>query len=329
MAIFFSPCRINIRGKGEETMSIPREPKKIYGLLKETGAQWSGKNSFRLSAALSYYTVFSLPPLLLLVIAIAGAVFGEAAARGELVKQFQGVMGTQTASLVQTMISNTQKSGSGSIAAVVGIVTLIVGASGAFAELQQSLNAVWNVKLKGKTGIKEGIKDKIVNRLFSFSMILVIGFILLVSLAVSAAVSAFGELLNNLWTGPPVLDYLLQALNLLVSFGVITLLFAMLFKVLPDARIAWKDVWFGAAVTALLFTIGKYLIGLYLAKSSTASAYGAAGSLVLILSWIYYSSLTLFFGAEFTQVYANRYGSRIEPMPYSEFIQKTEYRKAA
>ena len=258
-------------------MGMPREPKKIYVLLKETGAQWSEKNSFRLSAALSYYTIFSLPPLLLLVIVIAGSVFGEAAARGELVKQFQGAMGPQTASLIQTMISNAQKSGSGTIAAIVGIVTLIIGASGVFAELQQSLNAIWNIKLKRKTGIK----DKIINRLFSFSMILVIGFVLLVSLVVSAAVSAFGDMLNRLWAGPPLLDYLLQALNLLVSFGVITLLFGMLFKVLPDAKIAWKDVWFGAAATALLFTIGKYLIGLYLAKSSTASAYGAAGSLVL------------------------------------------------
>ncbi len=303
-------------------MSILQESKKIYGLLKETGSQWNEMSSFRLSAALSYYTVFSLPPLLLLVIAIAGSVFGEAAAKGELVNQFQGVMGPQSASLVQTLISNASRSGSGTIATIVGIAALIIGASGVFAELQQSLNAIWNVRLKRKIRIK----DKIVNRLFSFSMILVIGLILLVSLVVSAAVSALGAVLNGLWTGPPILDYVLQAVNLLVSFGVIMLLFALLFKVLPDAKIAWKDVWFGAAVTALLFTIGKYLIGLYLAKSSTVSTYGAAGSLVLVLSWIYYSSLTLFFGAEFIQVYANRYGSRIEPMGYSELIAKKDFR---
>jgi membrane protein len=303
-------------------MSILQESKKIYGLLKETGSQWNEMSSFRLSAALSYYTVFSLPPLLLLVIAIAGSVFGETAARGELVNQFQGVMGPQSASLVQTLILNASRSGSSTIATIVGTAALIIGASGVFSELQQSLNAIWNVRLKRKIRIK----DKIVNRLFSFSMILVIGFILLVFLGVSAAVSAFGEALNGLWTGPPILDYVLQAVNLLVSFGVIMLLFALLFKVLPDAKIAWKDVWFGAAVTALLFTIGKYLIGLYLAKSSTASTYGAAGSLVLVLSWIYYSSLTLFFGAEFIQVYANRYGSRIEPMGYSELIAKKDFR---
>jgi membrane protein len=160
-------------------------------------------------------------------------------------------------------------------------------------------------------------------------MILVIGFLLLVSLVVSAAVSAFGDMLNDLWTGPPVLHYLLQTVNLLVSFGVTTLLFALLFKVLPDAKITWRDVWLGAAATALLFTIGKYLIGLYLATSSTTSAYGAAGSLVFLLAWIYYSSLTLFFGAEFTQVYANRYGSHIRPTKYSELVQETDYRKAA
>lgn len=304
---------------------MSREPKEIYGLLKETASQWSEDNAFRLSAALSYYTVFSLPPLLLLVIAIAGAVFGEAAARGELVEQFKGIMGPQTASMIQTMISNASEPGSGTIATIIGVVTLIIGASGVFNELQQSLNEIWKVRLKPKAGIKY----KIVSRVFSFSMILVIGFLLLVSLVVSAAVSAFGTMLNDLWTGPPILHYLLQAVNLLVSFGVITLLFALLFKVLPDAKIAWKDVWLGAGATALLFTIGKYLIGLYLATSSTASTYGAAGSLVFILAWIYYSSLTLFFGAEFTRVNANRRGSGIGPAEYSELVSKTDYRKAA
>lgn len=306
-------------------MGTLREPKKIVSLLKETGSQWSGDNAFRLSAALSYYTVFSLPPLLLIVIAIAGAVFGQAAAQGELVNQLEGVMGQQGASLVQTMISQAAKPGSGMIAMFAGIITLILGASGVFAELQRSLNEIWKVKLKPGAGMKY----KILSRIFSFSMILVIGFLLLVSLVVSAAVSAFGKMLNELWTGPPILHYLLQAVNLLVSFGVTTLLFALLFKVLPDAKIVWRDVWLGAAATALLFTIGKYLIGLYLATSSTGSAYGAAGSLVFLLAWIYYSSLTLFFGAEFTQVYANRYGAGIRPTGYSELVRQTDYRKAA
>jgi membrane protein len=306
-------------------MITHRKPRKIFSLLKETGSQWSGDNAFRLSAALSYYTVFSLPPLLLIVIAIAGAVFGEAAARGQLVDQLEGVMGQQGASMVQTMISQASKPGSGTIAMVVGFMTLLLGASGVFAELQRSLNEIWKVRVKPGAGMKYTI----LSRVFSFSMILVIGFLLLVSLVVSAAVSAFGDMLNDLWTGPPVLHYLLQAVNLLVSFGATTLLFALLFKVLPDAKITWKDVWLGAAATALLFTIGKYLIGLYLATSSTTSAYGAAGSLVFLLAWIYYSSLTLFFGAEFTQVYANRYGSKIRPTGYSELVQKTDYRKAA
>lgn len=306
-------------------MSTLRDKKKIVSLLKEAGSQWSGDNAFRLSAALSYYTVFSLPPLLLLVIAIAGAVFGQAAARGELVGQLEGVMGPEGAAMVQTMISQASKPGSGAIAMIVGVFTLILGASGVFAELQRALNEIWKVRLKPGAGMK----FKILSRVFSFSMILVIGFLLLVSLAVSAAVSAFGDVLNDLWTGPPILHYLVQAANLLVSFGVVTLLFALLFKVLPDAKIAWRDVWLGAAATALLFTIGKYLIGLYLATSSTTSAYGAAGSLVFLLAWIYYSSLTLFFGAEFTQVYANRYGSHIRPTEYSELVEKKEFRKAA
>lgn len=306
-------------------MGTLREPKKIFGLLKETGSQWSGDNAFRLSAALSYYTVFSLPPLLLIVIAIAGAVFGEAAARGELVGQLKEVMGQQGASMVQTMISQASRPGSGTVAMIAGVVTLVLGASGVFAELQRSLNEIWKVRVKPGAGLKYTI----LSRVFSFSMILVIGFLLLVSLVVSAAVSAFGNMLNDRWSGPPILQYLLQAVNLLVSFGVTTLLFAMLFKVLPDARISWRDVWLGAAATALLFTIGKYLIGLYLATSSTTSAYGAAGSLVFLLAWIYYSSLTLFFGAEFTKVYADRYGSRIRPTEYSELVEHTEQRKAA
>ena len=239
--------------------------------------------------------------------------------------QFRGLIGPQTGALVQAMISNASKSGGGTVATVVGILTLLIGASGVFTELQQSLNTIWNVRLKQRTGIQY----KILNRIFPFSMILVIGFMLLVSLVVSAAVSAFGSLLNELWSGPPILDYLLQAVNLLVSFGVITLLFALLFKVLPDAKIAWKDVWLGAAATAFLFTVGKYLIGLYLARSSTASLYGAAGSLVLILAWIYYSSATLFFGAQFTQAYANRYGRRYNLWNTRELVQRTEYKKAA
>lgn len=305
-------------------MSILREPKTIYSLLKETVKQWIADNSFRLSAALSYYAVFSLPPLLLIAIAIAGFVFGEAAARGELVDRFKGVMGPETASMVETMISNASKPGRGATATIIGAAILLIGASGVFVELQKSLNAIWNVRHKPEAGIKY----KALNRVFSFSMILLTGFLLLVSLAASAAVSAFGSMLNEVWPGPPNLGYLLQAANLLVSFGVIMLLFALLFKVLPDAKTAWKDIWLGAAVTALLFTAGKYLIGLYLARSGLTSAYGAAGSLALILAWIYYSSLTLFFGAEFTQLYANRHGSGIRPKEYSELIGKTDYRKA-
>ncbi len=297
----------------------------LYHLIKETVSQWINDKSLKLGAALSYYTVFSLPPLLLIVIALAGLAFGEEAARGSIMDEFQGFIGKENAAIIQTMIAKAASPKKGIIATVVGLVVLILGASGVFTELQDSLNTIWKVKPKPEAGLKYFIRA----RLLSFSMILTIGFLLLVSLVISAVLSAFGSLLNDFWPGPPVIKYVLHALNFIVSFGVITALFAMLFKILPDAKIAWRDVWLGAAVTAFLFTIGKFLIGLYLGKSNIASTYGSAGSIVLIFAWIYYSAQILFFGAEFTQVYANRYGSRIVPMEYAEKIEEPKEKKAA
>jgi membrane protein len=302
------------------------QPGKIYGMLKETVSQWVDDKSLKLGAALSYYTVFSLPPLLLIVIAVAGLVFGEEAARGQIVGQFEGLIGKESASVVQSMIAKAANPQKGVIATVIGLIVLLVGASAVFIELQDSLNTVWKVKPKPQAGIKYLIRT----RLLSFSMILSIGFLLLVSLVLTAIVSAFGTYLTGLWPGPPAIQYVLHAVNFLVSFWVVTALFAMLFKFLPDARVAWSDVWLGAAVTAFLFTIGKFLIGLYLGKSDIASTYGTAGSLVLLLLWIYYSSQILFFGAEFTRVYANRYGSHITPAEYAEpTAEGGEKKKAA
>lgn len=276
--------------------------KTIWVLFKETFSEWSEDKASRLAAALAYYTVFSIAPLLIIAIAVAGLVFGQEAARGQLDNQIQGLVGQQSAELIQTMVESASKPTSGIIATVLAIATILFGASGLFGQLQEALNTIWEVEPKPGRGILGIIKD----RFLSFTMVLGIGFLLLVSLVLSALLSALDTYLTDLLPGS---IYLLQILNFVISFGVITLLFAMIYKILPDVKIAWSDVWIGAAVTSLLFALGKFLIGLYLGRSSAGSAYGAAGSLVILLLWIYYSAQILLFGAEFTQVYAKKYGS--------------------
>lgn len=280
-------------------------PKQMWRLLKETVQEWQQDKASRLAAALAYYTVFSLAPLLVLVIAIAGSIFGTESARNQLTSQIQGLVGSSGAEVVTSALENASQPGAnqGVIASAISIALLIFGASGVFVQLQDSLNTIWNVEPKPGQGIVYFIQK----RLLSFSMILVIGFLLLVSLVVSTALAAFSGFLNQGLAG---LSWLL---NFVISIGLITLLFAAIFKYLPDAKIGWKDVTVGAFITALLFNLGKYLLGLYLGNSSFASTYGAAGSLVVLLAWIYYSAQILFFGAEFTQVYARRFGSRIMP----------------
>jgi membrane protein len=290
----------------------------IWGLLKETFSEWSEDKASRLAAALSYYTIFSLAPLLVIVIAIAGLVFGEAAVEGQLVGQIQGLVGEQGASLIQTMIANASRSGSGP-AALLGFAMLLFGAAGVFGQLQDSLNTIWDVRPKPGRGILGMVKD----RLGAFAMVVGTGFLLLVSLVVSAALSAVGEFAGDVL---PLPAWALQLFNLVISFAVITVVFALIYKVIPDAEIAWRDVWIGAALTSFLFSIGKYAIGLYLGQSSASSVFGAAGSLVVVLLWIYYSALILFFGAEFTQVYARRYGSGI--VPSSEAIPLSDTARA-
>jgi membrane protein len=280
--------------------------KSMVELLKATIADWQEDKASRLAAALAYYTVFSLAPLLVIVIAIAGLVFGPEAARDQIDNQLQSLLGRDGAEAAQTMIASANKPTTGIIASIINIAILLFGASGVFAQLQDALNTVWEVAPKPGQGIISVIRS----RFLSFSMVLGIGFLLLVSLVLSAGLAAVGAYLSHLLPG---LDFLWQIVNFVISFGVITLLFAMIYKILPDAKIAWGDVWIGAAITALLFTIGKFLIGLYLGNASVGSAYGAAGSLVVLLIWVYYSAQILFFGAEFTQVYATKYGSRIVP----------------
>lgn len=280
--------------------------KAFLALLKATWTEWNEDKASRLAAALAYYTVFSLAPLLIIVIAIAGLVFGHDAAQGRIVEQIEGLVGGDGADAIQAMLENANQPAAGVTATVIGVVTLLFGATGVFIQLQDALNTIWEVAPKPGQGIVNFLR----NRFLSFSMVLGIGFLLLVSLVLSAVLAAIGTYFNHLLPG---LTSLWQAINFVVSFGVITLLFGMIYRILPDVKIAWGDVWIGAAVTSLLFTIGRLLIGIYLGSSAIDSAYGAAGSFVVILVWVYYSAQILLFGAEFTQVYAKQYGSRIRP----------------
>jgi membrane protein len=280
----------------------------LWQLVKDTGRAWSEDKVPRLAAALSYYSLFSLAPMLIIIIGVAGLVFGRDAAEGRVVEEFEGLLGHEGAQVVQSMIAKTGSTGSNLVATIVGVVTLLVGATGVFAQLQDALNTIWGVTLPPGRGFLHAIRT----RVFSFGVVLGIGFLLLISLVISALLTAFGHVLNGRMPGASVL---LQVLNFVVSVGVITLLFALIYKLLPDANVLWRDVWFGAAVTALLFTVGKFLIGLYLGKSSAASAFGAAGSVVIVLIWVYYSSLILFLGAEFTQVHASSRGRSLTNEP--------------
>ena len=295
----------------------------IISLLKETLHEWREDGATRLAAALAYYMTFSLAPLLVLIIAIAGLVGGREAAQNQTMAQVEDLLGSDGREFVQGMIESASRPTTGLLATLIGAVTLLFGALGVFGELQNSLNTIWEVKPKPARGFFDGIKRFVVDRLLSFTMVLGIGFLLLASLVISAALSALGEYIGTRW---PVADIWLEVINFVISFAVITLLFAMIFKFLPEVNIAWRDVWLGAAVTSALFTLGKFLIGLYLGRSEVGNTFGAAGSLAILLIWIYYSAQILFLGAEFTQVYANRYGSKIEPDP--DMVRITEQERA-
>lgn len=284
----------------------------MLNLLRDTFREWREDGANRLAAALAYYTTFSLAPLLVLIIAIAGLVGGQEAAQTQTMAQVQDLLGVDGRDFVQGMIESASRPATGLTATLIGAVTLLFGALGVFGELQNSLNTIWEVKPKPASGLLDGIKRFVVKRLMSFTMVLGVGFLLLASLVISAAVSAFAGYIGARW---PLADFWLEVIHFTISFLVVTLLFAMIFKFLPEIKIAWKDVWLGAAVTSILFSLGKFLIGLYLGRSEVGNTFGAAGSLAILLIWIYYSAQILFFGAEFTQVYANRYGSKIVPDP--------------
>jgi membrane protein len=276
----------------------------IGSMLRQTVFDWIDDKAPQLGAALGFYTALSIAPLLVISLGIAALVFGQEAARGGVQEQMQFLVGDQGAKAVEEMIANANNTGKGVIATGLSVVILLVGASGVFGQLQQSLNEIWKVQPKAGRGIVDMIRD----RFLSFVMVLGTAFLLLVSLLLSAALSSLESVTNGL---PESMLWISRFAHAGVSFVVITLLFAMMYKYLPDAKIAWRDVWLGAAITALLFTIGKFAIGLYLGHSSMASSYGVAGSFVVLLVWVYYSAQILFLGAEFTQVHASRRGRRI------------------
>ncbi len=280
--------------------------KTIITVLKETGSDWMEDKASRLAAALAFYTLLSLAPLVILAVSVAGLVFGEEAARGELTGQLQSMIGAEGAKTIESVLANAKAPTSGVIGTIVGLGILLFGASGVFGELQDSLNVVWEVQPKPGRGIKGFIRD----RFFSFTLVLGVAFLLLVSLMLSAALSAAGNLFEERLPGG---EAVWQVINFVVSIGTVTVLFGLIFKVVPDVKIQWRDVWIGALFTAVLFTLGKFAIGLYLGRSSVASPFGAAGSVVVLVVWVYYSAQILFFGAEFTQVYARLHGSRIVP----------------
>jgi membrane protein len=288
-----------------EDLHVPLILRSLPHLLKEAFRDFWEDNAPRLGAALSYYTAFSLAPLLLISIAIAGAVFGEEAARGQVVGQLQALLGEEGARAIQALLENARKPSEGVLAAVMGVATLVLGSSGVFNELRGALNTIWEVPARQGGGVWGTVRD----RLLSFGMVLILGFLLLVSLILSAALAAAGERWGGALAGTL---HLLEIANFLVFLGVATVLFALIFKLLPNAQpaIAWRDVWVGASMTAVLFSLGKWGIGLYLGRGTVGSAFGAAGSLVVVLVWVYYAAQVLFFGAELTQVYAREHGSR-------------------
>jgi membrane protein len=274
-------------------------------IVKDSVSDFLNDDCATMAAALSYYTVFSLPPLLLLLMLLLGAVVDPGEVQGQIRTQLNNLMGSGAAEQVRTILESARRPGSGSvISTVIGVVALLLGASGAFGQLQAALNRAWGVTPDPHQG---GLRSFVVKRVFSFGMVLAVGFLLLVSLVVSAGLAAFGDRVSAIVPGG-ISEPLLQALNLAISLLVIGLVFAAIFKVLPDATISWRDVWIGALATAVLFVIGKFLIGFYLGRTNPGEAFGAARSLAVLLVWVYYSSMIVLLGAEFTQKWAQRVG---------------------
>lgn len=286
-----------------------------WKLLKKTFQEFDDDNALKLSASLSYYTIFSLPPLLIIIISIFSIFFGREAVNGQFFGQINGMVGNEAALQIQETIKNIELTENSAFAAIFGGIMLLIGASGVFAEIQSSINYIWGLKAKPDKGIVKFLK----NRLMSFSMIASVGFLLLVSLIVNTVMDLVNARLLIYF--PDSTIYVFYVLNILILFATTTVLFSIIFKTLPDGNIAWKDALIGSSFTSFFFMFGKFAIGFYLGSSTVATVYGAAGSVIIILIWVYYSAIILYFGAEFTKVYANAHGSKIIPNDYAVAIK--------
>ena len=292
---------------GQRRPSWLRRLRRLGSLLRETAVQWDEDQAARQAASLALYTLLSIAPLLIVSIKVAGVVLGEEAARGQLTEEIGRLVGPQAGEAIQAVVANAKEPGQGVAGSIVGLCVLLFGASGVFGELQTSLNQIWEVRPKPNRGIVGFIKD----RFFSFTMVMGVAFLLLVSLVVSAVLATLTEHFREIIPFPA----LWWAVNIAIGIAITTVLFALIYKVVPDAQVGWHDVWVGAFATALLFSVGRVALSWYVGRSATVSPFGAAGSLVALIVWVYYSAQILFFGAEFTQVFATRYGSRIMPAP--------------
>lgn len=295
--------------------------KPFFKIAQSTFTGFMNDKGLKLSASLAYYTVFALAPLLMLLISLAGIFLGKDAIQGKIFEELHGLIGSQAALQVQDMIKAIELSGKSTMAFVIGLVTLLIGATSIFGEIQDSINIIWKVKAKPKRGWVKMLKD----RLLSSSLIVSLGFLLVVSLVVNGALLALTDKLTHIL--PEVTVFVVDIVNVLISFLVITVLFGTIFKVLPDVKIKWKDVKVGAFFTACLFMLGRYLIGLYISTTGTGSTFGAAGSLIVILVWVYYTAAILYMGAEFTQVFAEYKGHLIQPADFAVHVEQKEVEK--
>ena len=299
-------------------MEAERKPRESWILLRKTALAWWNDNTFRLAASLAFYTIFSLAPILLIAVGAASLFFTRETAVNQVVAEMQRLVGERGAGAIRQVLESSAGLGKGTWAITVGVVTLILGASVVFGELQSALNQIWGVKAEVRRGL---ILDYLLNRLRSFSIALGVGFLLLVSLVLSAALTALQDYLTN---SMPALPWVWQAGNIVISFFVVAVLFGMIYKYLPDVKLEWRHVWIGALVTSFLFNGGKYLIGIYLGHAAIGSAFGAAGSFAVLLVWIYYSALISFFGAEFTQVYACRHGGQMQAQAHARPVGRID-----
>lgn len=299
-------------------LDVKRRAKNAFEILKESGINFGRNNDLKFSAALSYYTIFSLAPMLILIISIGSLMLGRDAIQGHLFGEINGIVGNKASLQIQEMLTKITLEKNSILATIIGIVTFFIGATGVFGEIQSTINMIWGLKAKPK----KGVIKYVVNRLLSFAMVVTIGFLLVVSMVASSLINLLNDKLDNIL---PSTTFVMMLVTNAVTLLIIALLFTLVFKFLPDSVVRWKDAFIGSLFTSALFLLGKYLIGLYLANSASSSIYGAAGSLIILLLWIYYSSILLYFGAEFTKTYAVKYGNGIMPNRLSVRVEYQEY----